>query len=562
MHTFFRKLPFLHRLGQSGPRALRSASAADPAHPSLRCGAETSARGHLQPGSEAGFLLIEVLISAVLVSLIAIATFSGFDSATRASADEHARSQATQLAAQDEERLRGLTTTELARLGNAPTSYEAENGLCVEQSSSIWRYCEGTAFSLKTYAGIVYTINSSANFVNAGKEAFTCESTEATASYIQTTSQVTWSGLGSHSPVSQSSILTSPSTAGVEVKVIEQDEGPVAGATVELTPEAKGSSTYKQVTPASGCVIFGNLTAKEKVTVTVLKKHWLTSSGETEPVKKVTIVAATITPVSFQIAEEGMLEAEFESNGKTTYEVGTETKPVTSDTFVAFSTKLTPSHFYLGGTPSTATTNTFASTAKVTGLYPFTVLHEKKWEPEPYLAYAGDCEEDSLEKAVGSTTLSPKVNIEPGVLSHVKVEVPAVNVKVYQAATEAAAAAEKPSEQLVTKALSVKVTNASCKGASSENVAKVINEHYTAPGLNSKSETTVGLNSEGELEPKFFPYAKSLELCIVAKFGTEEYWKYKSGVIVNTAKAGTSKLKIFMKAAANTKTKGGTAPSC
>ena len=75
--------------------------------------AATRACGRLIPtrrslASEAGDTLIEVLASAVLVALIVVAMFNGFDSASRASAGERSRAQADALAQQAEDQLRGL----------------------------------------------------------------------------------------------------------------------------------------------------------------------------------------------------------------------------------------------------------------------------------------------------------------------------------------------------------------------------------------------------------------------------------------------------------------------
>src|SRR5689334_6733144 len=65
---------------------------------------------------EEGLLLIEVLISAFLIVIIAVGTFTGIDSANKVQQSLRARSQATTLAQQDEERLRSLTTAQLSNL--------------------------------------------------------------------------------------------------------------------------------------------------------------------------------------------------------------------------------------------------------------------------------------------------------------------------------------------------------------------------------------------------------------------------------------------------------------
>lgn len=55
--------------------------------------------------SEGGATLIEVLVSSLCLALIAIGTLSAFDAAGRLSADEQHRSQANDIAQQDQDRL-------------------------------------------------------------------------------------------------------------------------------------------------------------------------------------------------------------------------------------------------------------------------------------------------------------------------------------------------------------------------------------------------------------------------------------------------------------------------
>ena len=64
-----------------------------------------------------GFMLIEVLISAVLVALITVATFTGFQAATRSGATQRVRAEAGQVVAKQQEELRSKTTTELEQYG-------------------------------------------------------------------------------------------------------------------------------------------------------------------------------------------------------------------------------------------------------------------------------------------------------------------------------------------------------------------------------------------------------------------------------------------------------------
>ena len=68
-----------------------------------------------RPG-ERGDTLIEVIISALIVGLIVIATLNGIDGANSATALSRARFQADALAQQNEDRLRSEPTQHLAEL--------------------------------------------------------------------------------------------------------------------------------------------------------------------------------------------------------------------------------------------------------------------------------------------------------------------------------------------------------------------------------------------------------------------------------------------------------------
>lgn len=238
-----------------------------------------------------GLTLIEVLIASLLVAVIAIGAFSAFSAAGRSTLGARTHAQAVELAGQNGERLRGFTTTELAQFGTT-TTVRAENGACIEQVASAWQYwskgttwfCENPpGLSGTSYAGTPFTVTSSARYVTAETggtgSSLTCETTAGAASYLQTTSSVTWPSLGNRPAVSQSSIVYAPQLSALLVRVLNQSNEPVAGATVAvggISPEAT------QNTSTNGCVIFGALPAGP-VTVTGTKTNWVNENAESAP---------------------------------------------------------------------------------------------------------------------------------------------------------------------------------------------------------------------------------------------------------------------------------------
>ncbi len=468
--------------------------------------------------------LIEVLIASVMTAFIAIGTFTAFDAAGKSSADERAHAQGTLLAQQDQERLRSFTTTELEQMGTVET-YRAENGMCLEKSGSAYSYFNGskntlfcekvTGFAGNAYTGGVFTVTSASSYVSAEKgaekAAFVCEKSGGSGSYLQTKSSVTWTSLGSRPPVTQSSVLTVPASYVLLVKVVNQANEPLEGATVSVT---SGPST---TTSASGCVTFGGL-GSETVEVSATKGSWIGSTGKT-PVTKTGVKLSTtsVTEITLTLAEPGSIVAEFESNGTTA--------GVTASAFFAQQVKFSAPNYYVAASA--------VPEAKITqsSLFPW-VKSVKPLEYESYNVYAGDCEANNPETVTASgekLKYHTPVTVTPGGTTTDKVEVPAVNVRVYEG-TEASKL------NAIASAESAYITNEGCKAATTSQNGPVTYKHKVA------------INSEGRLETKYKyqPYAKELILCVIAKLATGKYAR-NTLKIENAKKAGTAELFLYLK---------------
>jgi type II secretory pathway pseudopilin PulG len=422
-------------------------------------------------GSESGITLIEVVVSSLIVGLIAIGTLTGFAGSNRASADERARNQATLLAAQDEESLRGRNITELDQLGTE-------------------------THPAKTINGTTFTVTSSAEYVAAAQNKLTCEVTGGAANYLQTTSKVTWPALPSG--VTQSSIVDVPTSLQLLVKTFNQNHEPLEGVSVAVSNRAETVTDAEETTPVSGCIVFGALPEKD-VNVAAVAGSDVNEAEEpsaSAPAKEVTLSPTTLTgPIEFTLAPPGTIEPTFESNEST---VG-----VTGDTF--FATHTGVSKALIGGTKGT-----YASTAKLVGLFPF----QTAGGPNPYKVYAGDCAANSPKTVAGIE--EPSAQVEPNGTVKPKVEVPAFNLTIYKGATT--------SEGVLTTATSAAVINTGC----------------------SSTAHAVKITSAGLLEQKYQPYAKELKVCVVGLIGSTYYKSTQTG-FTNTAKAGSSSQSFFLK---------------
>jgi prepilin-type N-terminal cleavage/methylation domain-containing protein len=186
-------------------------------------------------GSEAGFSLIEVLVSALIVGLVAAAGATGFIASIHGSSTLRVRSDAQALAQQDESRLRGLNVDELSNLSRALPAVSLD--------------------------GATFTVTESASYVSDSTGTPSC--TNPSADYLKTTSTVTWANMGGQSPVSVSSVLTptvgsvDPTHGTLAVSVINAAGTGASGMSVNVSGPDSASAT----TSAGGCALFGNLAA-------------------------------------------------------------------------------------------------------------------------------------------------------------------------------------------------------------------------------------------------------------------------------------------------------------
>jgi hypothetical protein len=485
----------------AGPRSTRRRPLlrAARAKRGLRTGRLRALPARMELAGEQGLSLIEVVLATLMVSIIVIGTLTGFDAATGAASKERSQAQATVIAQQDEERLRGLTAAELGELGTQTRSV-AQNGLCIEQVSGNWRYCEGTPFAATTYTGTVFTVTSSAQYVTASKNRYTCEVAGGSADYLQTTSTVSWTGRGAKGPVSQSSIVTNPVKASLLVRVKNQANEAVSGATVTVTGTKTSAA---QTTPASGCVIFGGIEDSE-VTVAVSDSGYVDHQGDSPPPSKsMKLSSLSLAETEFVIAQAGSILAQFLSNGVST--------GVTSDSFVAYNSGIASPPYMHGGSDAT-TSGAYFSSVQLGNLFPFaegSPLVYKK-----YAVWAGDCSKNNPQEV--ASIAAAEAAVEPGTVSTAKVEVPAVNLTL-----------TKTSGGSQVTSTSATITNSECVGATAQNVTGSI------------SAVHVVKITEGALEPKYQPYAKKLILCVVFKEGAK-YYKNKNVELTNTKKEGTS----------------------
>jgi Tfp pilus assembly protein PilV len=455
--------------------------------------------------------MVEILVSSLLVALIVLATFNGFDVVNRVSADQRQHDQAAVLAAQSQEQLRSDPATALEALQLTPHTYS------------------------QTVGGTTFKISQSAKYINDSKQNAECNAlasaesgAKQNASYLQITSSVTWPQLEAHPSlkrpaVVQSSLITPPTGSGLEVDAVngaspEAGVANVTALTKYTAEEAPEATSVEGTTGAAGCVVFGAIPAIVAKLEVKPPLGFVTPSGAFKlPTEEVTIAPNITTHKSYTLNEGGAIEAQFAYKGATS----SETK---GDTFVAFNTSMiTAPQFILGDTAfsyeaggeqhytgllSTSASNKYATTAITPSasnypngdLFPFPST--KKW-----LVFAGDCYKNDPTETPNPEALTPtEAIVEPGKTRIVKVPLSKVTLNVYMGTKLAPGTLYSEVTPLPTR-----LTNTGCEGSTPPDNAAALNVVH-------EQNTTTG----GHLESAYQPFG-NFTLCLYSAKEKKNY---------------------------------------
>jgi type II secretory pathway pseudopilin PulG len=468
MLTFLRKA---HR------RARFATSASEPAHPAA--------------GGQEGFLLIEVMLSALMLGLIAVATVTGLQAVDDSTANQRFHNEAVLLAAQSQEQLRSDPISALEKLMTSPHTYT----VTVENNK--------------------YTITQEVHTIAGKGETTTCTVVEHSA-YIapnfRVTSTVSWHVLKGGHPITDTSVITPPTSSSLEVDIgnAPSPTAGVSGVSVIATYDAFETSTPIKVegtTDFKGCVLFTGIRATTATVEIVPRSTFVTPGGALAvPSQEVSIAPNLTTRDQVTYDQGGAIAAAFAYKGKTEFEG----KKVTGDTFVVSNTEMgvapelqigTAAGFTYEGSGEehyTAKTSSYA-TGGVTAkggqyergdLFPF---------PSSWTVYAGDCINNN-PYTVTKGAISPGEGVvTPGSTSGIAAPMSYVNLEALQG-TE-----KSPAKTLYSTLLAAKITNLSCSTAkpalATPNNAAAVSythtQHLTA----------------GALENPFQPFGK-FEVCV------------------------------------------------
>jgi Tfp pilus assembly protein PilV len=240
---------------------------------------------------ESGFALVESLVGAVVLMVIALATLAGVDRAQKTSQIGKGRSVAAALAEQDQERLRSMPATALSNYH--PPARPVTAG------------------------AVTYDVASRADWVrdaSGGTQSCTSDSTQS--DYLKITSTVTSKVVGGNDirPVAISSLVAPPVGAfganqgTLAVKVTDSRDQPVVGQLVNIT----GGAGLSDVTNQAGCAVFGYIPVGA-YHVLLNRPGWVDPSGVTAVDATATVSSGSVTLQSLQYDRAGQVTVSFDT---------------------------------------------------------------------------------------------------------------------------------------------------------------------------------------------------------------------------------------------------------
>lgn len=327
-------------------------------------------------------MLIEVVVSAALVSIVAIGVFAGIDGPSAISSTDQQRAIASSLAQQDQDRLRGMRVADLANY---------------QQTQPV------------TVAGVAYNVTSKAEWVADSSGTVSCSSGSSQANYLKLSSAVSWPSIGKAAPVSLVSLMTPPAgglgsnRGNLSIQLQDQAGNPVVGVPVDI--HVPGVSTL--TTNSAGCAFYGYLPVGT-YNATFSQLGYVDPGGSNSvAMSGLSVTNGTTTTPQHNYAQAAQVAVSF------TTKVGGTPQPAQAQSMTLTSPNL-PGAGSL--TPPAAPAP--QSTLTASGLYPFT---------SGYGVYAGGC---ASANPTGYSQTEASVAVQPGGSSAVTVFEPPIAVQV------------------------------------------------------------------------------------------------------------------------------------
>lgn len=295
--------------------------------------------------AEDGFVLIEILVSALVLTIASVGVVALLQTTTRSQAEQRHGAEAYALAQEDQARLASMRLASLNRL-------DAKRPVTLNKTT--------------------FSVRSKGVFINDSTSTPSCGEGTSSADYVEITSIVTWPGMNAAEKAKIVSIL-SPSNGSLDpthgtlaISVKTKAQVGVPGVYV-----SGNGSAFGGLTEASGCAVFPDLLGADYTVTVSGEGKAVNKFGSYTESKKVTAVGGDTKTVSFEFDQPGTIPVNFK------YRVGSSGvfQASTADSVTASHIESEARTF---GTPG----GLREATINATPLFPFS---------STYRLYAGSC---------------------------------------------------------------------------------------------------------------------------------------------------------------------------
>lgn len=317
---------------------------------------------------ESGAMLIEIMMSALILGIIALGVMKTFDVAATASGDNKHRAAAANIAENELERIRGLRISQVTALTGTPQTV--------------------------TQNGVTYTRTSTATWVSQPTTGSICAGVDGPPTYLRVSVSVSWPGRATK-PVTVTSIIapgargTLNTQGALVIKIVDINGNPVSGVPVNI-----GGGASQGVTDTNGCVSWSPLTAGT-YNMTASKSGYVTPDNGSSLSESISVAGQDVTQRQYTYSQGGTISGTF-------YSVRSGASITSSPTKVSIAhpSKPTIVQNVSGGSFSA-------------NLAP---------DPSPYTVYAGGC-----AAARPPVAYETSATVNPGSSASVQVRMPAID---------------------------------------------------------------------------------------------------------------------------------------
>ncbi|MBJ7329049.1 MAG: type II secretion system protein [Solirubrobacteraceae bacterium] len=234
--------------------------------------------------SEAGTMLVEVVLSALVVGILAVGVMTGFDVSAKASGDAKQKAAAANIAEQQLEDLRSQRTSVLTALTGAAETVSKN--------------------------GVSYTMRRTAAWVSQPATGSVCSSAVGPPTYLRISVSVSWPGKSSK-PVTVTSLLA-PGARGalttqgaLVIRIKDISDNGVAGVPVNI-----GGGYPQGVTDSQGCVSWSPVTAAT-YSMSFTKAGYVTQTGATNVTDSISVAGQQLAERTYTYSQASTVSGTF-----------------------------------------------------------------------------------------------------------------------------------------------------------------------------------------------------------------------------------------------------------